>query len=478
MRHCLIVCLALIPEVATALQTAPQRMEEALALLASDRRVEAESVLLEIAREFPRYGPARLQLGRIYLEKEEWKEAERHLLVATQANLPRMSLAWYLLGRAYLGAGDDLQAQECLRQSILITPDFIPPRLLLIEIAERTDDRWEALAQYREVMQGAPELPDRAELMARMALLARSMNALDLAECTVREAIQDQPADGSLRHLLAVILKDAGRVDEALAACQEAIDRGFREAPVYVTLGDLYYEKMLLSESIAALGKAIELDPGAAESVASFALSSLTTEDYALLRQILEKHVRAHPDNPNTLYSLGVMHLRDNALEEAKAALLHLRTLEPNHSQVHYNLSLVYTREGNVTDAALVMDRFRELKAEEDAEWERRNVALARRREARELESRGEARAALGIYMHFVDEGTTETSDLLALGRLSAQAGEHEQALAWFERALQVEPYNKTGLEGMADAAAVLQRKVLSQKCRHRLELLRSPCSS
>ena len=71
---------------------------------------------------------------------------------------------------------------------------------------------------------------------------------------------------------------------------------------------------MDISQAMEALESAIEKNPEAAEDIASFALAVLTASDSVQLREILEKHAANHPENINTLYSLGVLYLNQNQL--------------------------------------------------------------------------------------------------------------------------------------------------------------------
>ncbi|MCI0615104.1 tetratricopeptide repeat protein, partial [bacterium] len=193
---------------------------------------------------------------------------------------------------------EDPQQAESLTQKIITDRAMhIPALLIQIESAEKQNDYWNALANYKVIMQSLPDVP---AILLRFALIARDIEANAAAECAIQKALSIKSDDGSLHYIQATILKQEEKVDAALAACQKAIDLGFQEAPVYVTLGNLYYQKMEISRSIDAFQTAIEKDPGSAEIIASFALSALTTSDSAKLTGILEKHVETHPENINT----------------------------------------------------------------------------------------------------------------------------------------------------------------------------------
>lgn len=455
-------------------QTVREKMQQGLELVQSGETEKAEALFREIIQENPQHGPARFQLGQIEFERNHLDEAREHLEVATASQPQRLYLAWHLLGRVYLLLEDYPKARHAFEQSLEKAPRFTPPKIFLAEMAEREGRLWEALTLYRTAVE---ESPDLSSAQAHLAQLAHGMGAYDLAESAARQALKLEPENGVYLHLLAAILKDAGKTDAALEACQKAIGLGYTESPVYVTLGNLHYEKMQISEAVAALAKAVETDPGAAETIASFALSSLTTEDFATVRPVLERHLETQPDSLNTLYSLGVMYLRENETEKARESFLRLQALAPNHVQVYYNLALIYLREGKAEEGQAAMARFQELKAKENEEWNKRNSAHAKRQEAKDALSAGDPDKAVAIYSGLAAEGITEMADLIALGRAYASAGKHQPAFDVFEKLLQVAPYNREILSGLAEAAVATGKTETASQCRERLNLL-SPRSS
>lgn len=204
---------------------------------------------------------------------------------------------------------------------------------------------------------------------------------------------------------------------------------------------------------------------------------SLTTEDYAALRSLLETHLASHPDNVNTLYSLGAMYLRENELQKAKDSFLRLEGLVPGHAQVHYNLGLIYLREGKEQEGQASMARFRELKAKEDKDWLKHNRAHARRLDAKTALTQEEPRRAIEIYSDLVEEGTAPIPDLIALAHVYRRVGDNESAYSWFDRALKASPYEKDALEGLSQMAEAIGRDELAAECRERLKLLADRCA-
>lgn len=354
-------------------------------------------------------------------------------------------------------------------------PFFVPARLLVIRDAEHRKDLWAALAGYRRLLAWLPGLP---ALESRLADVAHTMGADELAECSVRRALAAFPGEGALHYRLATVQADRGETEAAVASARRATELGFDEPQVWLTLGQLRLERMEISAAITAYGKALELDPDAAEVIGSFALSSLTTEDFTTLRELLERHATAYPENVDTQYSLGVMSLREGRTDQAEEYFLRVARLFPDHPQVHYNLGQIYLRQGKQQEGQAAMTRFQEIKAREDENWLRHNRSHALRLEAEEALSREDAAGAVEAYSKIIANGTAQLEDYVAIGQACLEAGQHSQAFTWFEKILETEPYERDALQGLARAAQTLGREEAARQARERVELLSSPCSA
>ena len=370
--------------------------------------------------------------------------------------------------------GKMTEAKQLAEEILQDRPMHVPAELISIAVLENEENYWDAMMRYNKLGKWLPGIPS---IETRTATLAQKMEAYELAECHIRKALQVEPDNGYPHHVLASVLKGTGEIDAALKESESSIALGFQQATAYVTLGDLYYEKMEISKSISALGKAVELDPRAAENIASFALSALTTEDYAALRNILETHAKANPANIGTLYSLAVMHLNENHPEKAKEYLMQLKKVAPDYSQLYYNLGLANFRLGNEPEGREAMSRFEELKRKEREEWERHNDAHKIRLQAEDAFQSKNAKESVRLYSQLASSGLAETKDLIALARSYATLQENTKALEWFEKALKVSPYNKEALAGAAQAANAAGKKDIAQLYTARHQLLTQPCS-
>lgn len=363
-------------------------------------------------------------------------------------------IAEFLVARQAFDAGDFDKASSTAEAIVKRRKLFVPARLLLLEAASARKRLVDALVQYDEL---ESQLPPLFEIHARAARLALEAEAYELAECNASQALEIEPLDPTLLFLLAQAQLEAGQAKEAIATCERAIASGVATAPIYFTLGNALHGRMEIASSIAALQKAVELDPQAAEDIASFALSSLTTEDYRSLRSLLEAHVESHRDNVNTLYSLGVMSLREGELDKARDYLERVRELAPKDVQAYYNLALLHQRAGREDLARAAMARFQELKAEGDALWQEGHRLSDVRIRGENSAARGELEEAIAAFSELVKTRTEETpGDYVRLGEALLAAGRLEEARQAFESSRTQTARDAAALEGLSRVTAAL----------------------
>lgn len=365
------------------------------------------------------------------------------------------------------------EAVQIAQRLLADRPHLVPARVLMIRDAERRRDLWQAAAGYELLLDRLGGVPS---LETGLARVAQTMGAHELALCAVRRSLARAPEEGELHYLQGAILADLGESEAAVEALQQALEVGYEDVRVWLKLGVQYFEQMRIEESITAYQRAMEIDPLAAEAVRPFALSSLTTEQYAALRDLLRIHVESRPDSVDTLYALGVMSLRENEIAQAKEYFLRLAEVAPDHRQVHYNLGQIYLRQGDREAGQAEMERFREIKAAEDQEWERHNQAHFRRVAAREAVAENDPEQAVELYTESVEDGTAEASDYLELAEALHLAGRDREAHDWYERLQEWYPYDREVLLGAAMVAETLGLEEPLAAARRRLAVLDWPC--
>jgi tetratricopeptide (TPR) repeat protein len=378
--------------------------------------------------------------------------------------------AEFQAAREAFEAGDLAKAASAAEGVRRRRPLFVPARLLLIEAALSEKRLVDALVLLDDL---ASELPPAAELHGRAARTALEAEAYELAECSAASALALEPGDPTLLFLLAQAQLDAGKADRAIATCERAIAEGAATAPMYFVLGNALHGKMEIAGSIAALSKAVELDPQAAENIASFALSSLTTEDYRSLRALLEAHVETHRDSVNTLYGLGVMSLREGELDKAQAYFERVRELAPRDGQAYYNLALLHQRAGREELAREAMARFHEIEAEEQRLWQEGH----RLSDLRIRATSAAPDEKIELLTQLVAHPNTETpNDYVLLGEAYLASRRFEEAKEAFEKGRTQRARDRAALEGLSRVAEALGEKERADAYAKAVALLNRRC--
>lgn len=343
-------------------------------------------------------------------------------------------------------------------------PRHVPLHRALVAAAERQQDWLRALRGRREIEELAGPSPDD-QLAATVDAVAAG--AYDLARCQVGAALRARPDDAAAWLLAARVEVDAGRFEAAHDALERAFALGEASAEGFLLRGEVLYRLMRVPEAVSAFAMALARDPGAAERVASFALSGAlaaaapagaahpsphTDVGLAELRPVLERHAEADPARVNTRYALGVMAMRDGRAADAR------RWLEPlaarlDQPPIHYNLALAHRALGDDEAARRSFARFAALEAEEARRWEERNRVDRLRGQAAAAREAGELEEALDRWQQADAAGVLSVDDLVGWGETLLEVGRPAESARVLDRALAGRPADRAAIAARRRAA-------------------------
>ena len=121
----------------------------------TDRLDAAEQ---ELARAFdlnPREGTPLIQLGEIYLEKNNFKRAAEVLSQAIRVE-PGSAIAHYALGRAQYSLSEYAEAEQAFTRAALLDKDFEAPELMLVHVYVRQGKLSAALSRMDALLHKNP----------------------------------------------------------------------------------------------------------------------------------------------------------------------------------------------------------------------------------------------------------------------------------------------------------------------------------
>ena len=147
---------------------------------------------------------------------------------------------------------------------------------------------------------------------------------IDSLEGRLRSIIMHryQPSRGETLFRKAKELLLGGRPSEALLVVEKLIHPPFRKlAKVMNLMGECYRFLGSQDEAVACFNQAIELNPKYLKAYQNLAAVMEAQDNLAAARGYLEEARKLSPLNPERLYSLGQLCLKDKALEQAKQYL-------------------------------------------------------------------------------------------------------------------------------------------------------------
>ena len=227
------------------------------------------------------------------------------------------------------------------------------PEILAIADEHRKAGRLEQADRLcRQILEVRPAHPDALHLHSLIAHDAGDQSkAIELTQ----RAIDAKKEDPILHCNLAEMCRRAGRLDDALAASQQALALDSNSAKALNALGATLCALSRHHEAIPPLQRAIALAPDhiTAHLNLGYALHALGRLTEAL--KMKNEAIRLDPENPDAFYNRGVILHMMGRLEEAEADWKRTLALSPAHrdaqAQLICNRGITLHRMGQFDEA-------------------------------------------------------------------------------------------------------------------------------
>jgi protein O-GlcNAc transferase len=228
-----------------------QSLPEAARALAAGESARAFELATKQLKQYPQDVKARVLLARIHLGRDELSEAYVQLEQALRAQ-PRDVDALY-----YLGLVTSQLAARQLEGLVERAPDSARAHQLLAESLEAQDRRTEAEAAYEAALRAKPDLLEALLGLAKLLRIRLECGrAIELY--TKAEAVR--PTFDGAYGLGTCYLRDQ-QLDAALPRFEQAVKRDPRAAIARVGLASTLLGAGRTAEAIAALRRALEIEP-------------------------------------------------------------------------------------------------------------------------------------------------------------------------------------------------------------------------
>jgi tetratricopeptide (TPR) repeat protein len=259
------------------------------------------------------------------------------------------------LGEALERIGALDTAVDSYRRALAVRPAFRKASNNLILALGKTGRGPEAIERARELVAESPRDSDRYFTLG----LAQSEQETDGAIDTFRKVLQMAPQHTLARYNLALVLRRADRLPEALAELERVVKTDPR-AEAHYTMGVIYWHQGEMDRATAALRAAIAADPESADALVALGSVLKARRDWAGATAALQRAVEIRPD-PAAYYSLSQVRQLAGDDAAARAYLADSERLRARARLEHE--ALVWTSVGiqklDATDLAGALDNFR-----------------------------------------------------------------------------------------------------------------------
>ncbi|NQT84600.1 tetratricopeptide repeat protein [bacterium] len=214
---------------------------------------KAKKSLQQAGRVDPTYGPPRLLLAEIALNRDEYKQAletvDELLSVEKQKVNP---LVYLLQGRIYIAQDDPVRAEAPFTELATLDAESIYPKLLMGEVYKRTRKNDEAAARYQAAIAADP---DSARPSYLLGLLYEKMNEPVLSMRHYEKAVEKDPNLAiAARKLSEAYYRSSGESEaDARKLGETFLDRFPNNLTLLDTLGMVFYDKEEFDKAVDVL---------------------------------------------------------------------------------------------------------------------------------------------------------------------------------------------------------------------------------
>jgi tetratricopeptide (TPR) repeat protein len=289
-----------------------------------------------------------------YINQKKFQLAQQDIDKAIAVD-PTSQLGYVQLGNLQFAETDYAGAARSYQQGLDRDPNSSDALRGLMNsyLAQHQIDR--AVAAANSQIAKAPENSEFYNLLGTS--LFRAKRDFSGAEAAFSKALQLDPRNTDARLKLAQAQSTAGKLDQAIATCQQGIQTQPRVADFYILLGELYQAKENWSLAKSSLEKAREIQPGnpvTNRELANVLLDSGGNLDEAL--SLAQSAQRSAPNSPGAADTLGWVYYQKgeyglalNILQQA-FKLMQSQNASDN-ADIHYHLGLAYQKTSHPAQA-------------------------------------------------------------------------------------------------------------------------------
>ncbi|MFN6364504.1 MAG: tetratricopeptide repeat protein [Aphanizomenon sp.] len=282
------------------------------------------------------------------------------------------------------------------------------------------------------------------------------------AETIWREILRVEPNNGKAYNNLGNALRRQGKLAEALAAHQKALQLNHNDAEAYVGIGNVLNAQGKPEEALASHKKAIQLNPKLAIAYNGLGNALYNQEKLEEAVTAFQKAIEFDPKYTIAYNNLGIALSDQKKLDEAVAAFQKTIELDPKFAYAYNNLGIALYDQKKLDEAIAAYRKAIELDPKYAKAYNNLGIAL---KDQKKLDE------AVTAYQKAIELDPKYATAYYNLGIALYNQEKLEEAVAAYQKAIELDPkyataYNNLGNalsdQKKLDAAVAAYQKALS----------------
>lgn len=324
----------------------------------------------------PQSFAANRELGRYYLQKGAYREAEPPLETAYRID-PRDHGNEYDLACVYKEVGDLSHAKEYVNR-LLAKADIADFHRLAGDVDEAMGDALAAEGEYEAAVRLDPSERNEFTWGAELLLHRAVWPAVEV----FRKGIVAYPKSARMLSGLGAALFASAQYEEAAQRLCEASDLNPRDREPYIFLGEIDMATPApLACAETKLGRFVQQHPEDSRAYYYYAMSILKRQavpakpsDVEHARSLLGKSIEIDPKYGEPYLQLGILSANKKDYVQAIDDFTRAIQANPQMADAHYRLGVMYQKNGEETKAEQEFERHKEIeKAQAEAVEQQRH---------------------------------------------------------------------------------------------------------
>jgi tetratricopeptide (TPR) repeat protein len=282
-----------------------------------------------------------MMVAEIAVNRGQTDLAVKHyLIVAKSQNNP--AIAERAVRIAVYGEDYDA-ANEAAHRWIELEPDRMEARLIIVGIYIQQNKINDAFEYLDEVIETS-EIPDEKLFFSLLSVLPQGKNTE--AVLSIMRSIADKHDDKAhAQFIYGVLAAQAGQSEEALKYLDRSL--AIEDIPgAHNTRAKVLLKLGRREEAVVSLHKAVEKRPDDQKLRLTYARLLVDVKYYEKARIEFEKLHSAAPDDVELLYTLGLLSLESQRLDDAEKYMLILVEMNQREGEAQYYLGRVSEGQG------------------------------------------------------------------------------------------------------------------------------------